>query len=456
MAGKRKLLVVSVAGLDAGTASGLTGLDAPFSPLRPTFPAVTCAAQAAFRTGLPASGHGMTGNGFFDHRLRKAFFWEQSSALVDGSRFWEQLRHSGGTVGLLFWQQAMGEEADVIVTPAPIHKHHGGMILDCYSQPAGLYPRLRARLGEFPLHRYWGPFASPSVGNWIAEATADVMAHEAPDLLLTYLPTLDYDFQRYGPTHRQSQPSIAMLNRQLQDLLKAARETGYEWMIWGDYAIEPCTGGASFPNRALRDAGLLACREVRGRLYADLNASRAFALVDHAVAQVYAKSPSDAVAAREVLRDLPGVGKIVAKGQSEGDPQWRDAEEMAGNPRAGDLVLIAAAGSWFAYPWWTTGREAPDYARHVDIHNKPGYDPCELTKKWIPPGIGTDPTRVRGTHGRTDRPAAWACSWDIERGLGRAASPLGAATGACEITVEALSAAAAGFFKDAIRKEQGR
>jgi len=426
---------VSVAGLDAETASALTGLDARFAPLRPAFPAVTCAAQAAFRTGAPVSRHGMTGNGFFDRRLRKAFFWEQASTLVEGPRFWEPLRRSGGTVGLLFWQQAMGEAADLILTPAPIHKHHGGMILDCYSQPAGLYPRLRRKFGHFPLHRYWGPLASPTVGDWIAQATAEVISCEAPDLLLTYLPTLDYDFQRFGPSHAKSRRSVALLNAQLQRLLTAAAAGGYDWMIWGDYAIEPCTGGALFPNRALREAGLMTCREVRGRLYADLNAARAFALVDHAVAQVYAKHPADAAAACAILERLPGVARVASRDQPGGDPARRDEEAMLQAPHAGDLVLTAAAGSWFAYPWWTAAREAPDYARHVDIHSKPGYDPCELTLQGWPPGIGTNAARVRGTHGRTDRPAAWACSWALPT------APSG---------LEALSAEAARF----ILKEQ--
>lgn len=438
----RKLLVVSVAGLDAGTASGLAGLEgARFAPLQPPFPAVTCTAQATFRTGAPASRHGMVANGFFDRRLRKVFFWEQSSALVEGARIWDGFRRAGGTVALLFWQQAMGEAADYILTPAPIHKHHGGMILDCYSRPAGLYPRLRRAFGELPLHRYWGPFASPRVGDWIAGATADVMGREAPDLLLTYLPTLDYDFQRFGPRHAKSRRAVELLNAQLAGLLEAARRHGYDWMIWGDYAIQPCPGGAVYPNRALRQAGLLECRAVRGRLYADLNASRAFAVADHAVAQVYAKNPEDAAGALKVLAALPGVESVVSKHAPSGDGRWKAAEALAGNERAGDLVVTAEPGRWFAYPWWVAEREAPDYASHVDIHNKPGFDPCELTMQWWPPGVSQDASCVRGTHGRPDEPAAWACSWGLP---------------AAPAVLEDLSRAAMDFVVGPARKEQGQ
>lgn len=84
---------------------------------------------------------------------------------------------------------------------------------------------------------------------------------------------------------------------------------------------------------------------------------------------------------------------------------------------SGNLVAIASDGHWFAYPWWTDSREAPDFATHVDIHNKPGFDPCELFFGWPPPSISRDPTRVQGTHGRIgpDREIAWATSCDFDR-----------------------------------------
>ena len=46
--------------------------------------------------------------------------------------------------------------------------------------------------------------------------------------------------------------------------------------------------------------------------------------------------------------------------------------------RFADLVVLAKPQSWFAYPFWLDDAKAPDYARTVDIHRKPGYDPCEL------------------------------------------------------------------------------
>ncbi|HCN09388.1 MAG TPA: alkaline phosphatase family protein, partial [Lentisphaeria bacterium] len=82
------------------------------------------------------------------------------------------------------------------------------------------------------------------------------------------------------------------------------------------------------------------------------------------------------------------------------------------HPRAGELVLVAAPGAWFAYPWWREKRQAPDYATHVDIHNKPGYDPCEL---FFGPFLGTSQNhaRIRGSHGRIDSNAVYGTNVEL-------------------------------------------
>ena len=101
------------------------------------------------------------------------FLSKLTSALVAGERIWEGFRRRGGTVAMLFWQQSLGEAVDAVLSPAPIHKHHGGMIEDCYCRPAGLYGRLCDAVGgRFKLRHYWGPFASTKAGDWIAAATA--------------------------------------------------------------------------------------------------------------------------------------------------------------------------------------------------------------------------------------------------------------------------------------------
>ncbi len=393
----KKLLVIQVAGWGYGFAArnGAHSVGGcALRPLEPVFPALTCPAQATLRTGLPPSGHGMVANGFFDPVLRKPFFWEQSSALVAGPRIWEGFRKRGGSAGLLFIQQSLGEDVDHWVSPAPLHTHGGGMITACHSRPRDLGARLARRAGgAFPLHRYWGPLASVRSSDWIARAVAGLLAEpDAPDLVYTYLPGLDYDLQRFGPDHPKAAAALAAVRRELEALFAAAAANGYESVVFGDYAITPVTRGAVFPNRALRAAGLLAAREVRGMAYPDFHQSAAFALADHQVALVACLDVAAQARTAETLRALEGVAQVL-------DREGQAAYGVA-HPRTGELLLVAEPGAWFAYPWWTDAREAPDYARHVDIHNKPGYDPCELFFGRLPFGVSLDTAKVRGTHGR--------------------------------------------------------
>ena len=408
-----KLLIIDVAALgwgllednDIAQCAGLR-----FAPTEGIFPAVTCSVQASFRTGLPCGGHGMVGNGRMYRELGKALFWEQSAGLVQGRRIWEGFRNRGGKVGLMFWQQSLGEAADLVLSPAPIHRHHGGMIQDCYSQPPALYGTLCDRIGKsFKLRQYWGPLASAKVGDWIAAATADVLRNPLPApqlMLMTYLPSLDYDLQRYGPDHHNSRSALKRTLRQLELMIHAARQNDFHVVVFGDYAIAPATQVAH-PNRALLEAGLLRVREVRDMLYADLYASRAFAVADHEIAHVYVPDPQDLPAAAAVLGRLPGVGEVLD----------RSAQSALGldHANAGELVLVAAEGCWFDYRWWNDPRQRPDYAAHVDIHNKPGYDPCELFFGWPPPSVSQNPGRIKGTHGRVGegRQVAWASTLDL-------------------------------------------
>ena len=417
--GKKKLLVVQAAALGyeflkhrCGGGEGSArwmGLD--FSPIGACVPGVTCSVQAAFRTAAAASVHGMVANGLYRRDLGRAMFWEQSARLVGGERIWKDFRAGGGKVAMLFWQQSIGEAADVIVTPAPIHKHHGGMIQDCYTRPVGLYRKLCEHIGgPFKLRHYWGPMASVKAGHWIADATLAICGDRAlaPDLCLTYLPTLDYDLQRYGPDGPRAAKAADALEAQLGRLMDGARRCDYEVLVFGDYAISPVSGPAVLPNRALLGAGLLETREVKGMLYPVLPASRAVAVCDHQIAHVYVSDPPDVATAADALRALDGIETVL------------DAEAMAasglGHPNSGELLAVASEGRWLGYQWWTDSKQAPDYARHVDIHNKPGFDPCELFFGWPPISISRDSKRVGGSHGAfgPGREVAWASSMALD------------------------------------------
>lgn len=394
----QKLLVLDVAalGFDLLQQQGVTTLAGlPFRSLTPISPAVTCVAQATLRTACSPSTHGVRANGKFFPETFQTQFWCQSANLVKGPRIWEAFRQRGGRVGMYFFQQSLGESVDEIVSPAPIHTHGGGMIMATYQQPANLL----SKKNPISLWRYWGPLASPTVGEGIVTAMVDRLEKgDAPELLFVYLPTLDYDLQRVGvsPSKKLTR-SLRLCLAQIDRLATVARAQGYELLIVGDYAITNVQPeGVAYPNRLLAKAGLFKTRNVRKMLYPDFYQSRAFALCDHQTARVTCLDPTVKETVRNLLATLPQVASIEATDQ--------DAT----------FEVTAKAGCWFAYPWWEHPSEAPDYATHVDIHNKPGFDPCELFFGRTPFQSGTNPLRVRGTHGRVDAPVAVATTLSME------------------------------------------
>ncbi len=406
----KKLLIIDVAALGWDLVqryqSHIAGIN--LCPIETVFPATTCPVQASFRTATPPVQHGVIANGFFSRELQRPFFWEQSAKLVTGKRMWHSFRRRGGRVGLFFWQQSLGEEVDWVLSPKPVHKHHGGMIQDCYSQPQNLYERLNSELRRpFNLMHYWGPLASLHSSEWIADAVSTLVQWpDAPELLLAYLPHLDYNLQRYGPDSASAaetfEEALALLSRMIQ----SARNSNYDIVLFGDYAMQQVSDGAIFPNRVLADAGLLKTRQIKNMLYPDYYTSRAFALVDHEIAHVYTADKGAADAAVEIFDGMTNIEVL--------EPDLMSHEEVD-NERAGNFMLIAEPGSWFAYPWWYKKRETPDYAAHVDIHNKPGFDPCELFFSWMPPNISLDTDRIKGTHGRagSQHPTAWGTTLNL-------------------------------------------
>ncbi len=409
----------------------------------PAFPAVTCTAQSTYLTGTPPARHGIVGNGWYNRELAEVQFWKQSNHLVQGDKIWEQLRRmdsseSGGatadggggrplpggsrrfTCAKLFWWHNMYSSADYSITPRPAYPAAGGKVFDIHTWPHGLGPARKRDLGDFPFPTVWGPAAGvttpqgadDAVSRWIAASAKWIEDKYAPTLSLIYLPHLDYNLQRYGPT-----PAVTGDLRKIDaiagDLISFFQARGVQVILLSEYGIEAVDSPIHL-NRVFREKGWLTVKEELGLEILDAGASKVFAVADHQVAHIYLNDRSLESQVRQVLENHSGIQSILGP-----------AEKMAAgldHPRSGDLIAEAKEGAWFTYYYWLDDAKAPDFARCVDMHRKPGYDPVELFLdpkipfvklkilwrllqknmgfRMLMDVIALDATLVKGSHGR--------------------------------------------------------
>lgn len=340
-------------------------------PLATILPAVTCSVQSTLLTGKLPREHGIVGNGWYFRDLAQVWLWRQSNQLVSGEKLWDEAkrRDSSFSVAKLFWWYNMYSSADISLTPRPMYTADGRKLPDVYSDPPELRAELSQELGVFPLFNFWGPRADISSTSWIAKSAEYIIDKRAPTLTLVYLPHLDYDLQRFGPNDPRIAKALAELDGVCAALLALAKQKGLRVVVLSEYGITPVSD-AIHVNRGLREAGFLRVREELGLEQLDAGASRAFAVADHQVAHVYVRNAADLPAVRALCEKLEGVEQVL-------DGAGKRSVGLD-HERAGELVLVSRADRWFSYYFWLDDARAPDYARTVDIHLKPGYDPVEL------------------------------------------------------------------------------
>jgi predicted AlkP superfamily pyrophosphatase or phosphodiesterase len=373
----------------------------------PAFPAVTCTAQSSMLTGTPPREHGIVANGWYDRESAEVRFWKQSNHLVRGEKIWDHLRrkHPGFTCAQLFWWYNMYSTADLTITPRPLYPADGRKVFDIHTQPMELRERVKADLGPFPFPSFWGPGAGIACSEWIAKAAKWTEERESPTLSLVYLPHLDYCLQKFGPGAPEIAPELEAIDRVSGELIDFLESRGVKVMVVSEYGISKVTRPIHL-NRLFRKKGWLQIKDELGRETLDAGGSEVFAVADHQVAHVYAKhGPTPEL--REFLEALDGVAEV---------------RESIDGERSGDFVVIAEPDAWFTYYYWEDDAKAPDFARCVDIHRKPGYDPAELfldpkisNPKWeigkfllkkklglrgLLEVIPLDATLVKGSHGR--------------------------------------------------------
>jgi predicted AlkP superfamily pyrophosphatase or phosphodiesterase len=384
-------------------------------PLRTVIPAVTCSVQSTFTTGLLPRDHGCVANGWYFRELSEVALWKQSNKLVAGEKIWDaaKRRDPAFTCAKLFWWYNMYSSADWAVTPRPQYPADGRKIPDFYTQPAALHDELLGSLGPFPLFEFWGPAAGIRSTQWIGRCAAEVFQRQQPTLTLVYLPHLDYNLQRLGPDDPAIAADLRAVDAVCGELIHLAQRSGASVVVLSEYGITAVSGAVPI-NRVLRQAGLLEVRREDAGEMLDAGASEAFAVADHQLAHVYVRRKERVAEVADLLRAQPGIEEV-----------WDEAGKRANgldHPRSGELVAVSARDRWFSYYYWLDEGHAPDFARTVDIHRKPGYDPVELFLDPALPAprvkvgltllrkklgfrtlmdvIPLDPGLVRGSHGR--------------------------------------------------------
>jgi hypothetical protein len=411
------VLVLSVPGLrqaDLGRMPALAALAAGGQclPLAPGFPAVTCPVQATLTTGTPPAAHGIVANGLFDRASRHLEMWISPDSVHRAPRLWDVVKAARPETRTAAWflLQSKHASADLVCLPAPKHNPDGTETMWCHTNPEPLYASLRTTLGEFPLHKFWGPVAGIESSRWIARSFVEAARPAPPHLACVYLPHLDYAAQRTGPDSPPAHAACGELDAEIGALIDdfgtLVGTNNLTVLVAGEYAIRPVSR-AVFPNRMLREAGLLAVRDAADGEILDLAASRAWALADHQVCHVYLRDGGDAALRGDVaalFRGAAGVGRVLAGDDLVATGLATAAVQGPGS-RCGDLVLESAIDAWFAYPYWLDDARAPTFARTIDIHRKPGYDPLELhlDRAALPRiAIPFDTALVMGSHGAVD------------------------------------------------------
>jgi predicted AlkP superfamily pyrophosphatase or phosphodiesterase len=379
-----------------------------YRSMTPSFPAVTCPVQATLLTGKPPADHGIIGNGYFDRQRMRTEFWAQEDSLVRGPRIWDIMkeRDAGSKIAVLFWQNSKYINADIVITPSPLHTDTK-MIEWCYSKPVGYYEQLANQIGPFPLMDYWGPMAGEKSSRWIAKAGIVTLKQEEPDMLLAYIPHIDYISQRQPPDSPEVEKELKGVDKIVGEFIAFRDDYGKDKItifVISEYGFVSVKS-VVLPNLALRQAGLLKVREINGSEYIDFELSQAFAVVDHQIAHIYCKE-NMLDKTKEVLKGTQGIQQIL------GHTEQRAFQIH--HPRSGEFIALSEPDKWFAYYYWQDAAKAPYYAQTVDIHNKPGYDPCELFIDPQTKSIPLRPELIKGSHGlpakRDEQLAVMLCS----------------------------------------------
>jgi predicted AlkP superfamily pyrophosphatase or phosphodiesterase len=404
----RHVIVIDVVGLEekhlnSGLLPTISALaeNGESSKMKPVFPAVTCPVQTSFLSGEYPNRHGIISNGFMDRRNYNVFFWEQHNSLVQVPRIWDFIKNKKKNnnnidfkTAVLFWQNILYANSDIIITPKPIHLENE-MKMWCYSKPVYYYETIKEQIGEFDLSSYWGPFASKLSSEWITKASQYTIENNKPNFMFTYIPHIDYSAQRFGKDSNEVSKDLIFADSLVEKIIDSTKKTkiyeNTQFIIFSEYSFNDVNGAIPI-NIILRNNGLLNVRKIGDKEYVDFEFSQAFAVVDHQIANIYIKSSNNITKIVNILKDITDIDIII----TEKEKQFFNID----HERAGDIIVVANRDKWFSYYWWYDENMAPSFTKTVDIHRKPGYDPLELFIDPKKRSIPFDTSLIKGSHGR--------------------------------------------------------
>ncbi len=429
-----KLLVLNIVGLSPKHIGPSTpnlqklAVKGSQSHIHPMLPALTCSVQTTYFTGETPAKHGIVGNGWFFRDQAEVRFWHQSNHLVQAKQIWNSLKtidDTATTANIFCWYN-MYCPADIAVTVRPMYPADGRKIPDIYTAPENLRAELNSKLGSFPLFHFWGPKSNIQSSQWICDCALHTLEKSTPTFAAVYLPHLDYALQKLGPDHAGINDELKAIDKQCGRLIRYAQKNNYQLIALSEYGIHPVNRVCHI-NRLFREKGWLRIREELGLELLDAGASKVFAVADHQLAHIYIQDESLRPQVRALLEAQHEVELILGEDEK--------IEQGLNHPRSGELIAVCKPDAWFSYYYWLEDNKAPDFARCVDIHRKPGYDPVELfldpnikypfakvAKKLIQKKLGfrtlmdvipLDASLVRGSHGALSSPedgAVFICS----------------------------------------------
>ena len=397
-----KVVLLSVPGLrasDVARMPNLTALtkDGDKAPLAPSFPSVTLCVETNIMTGMLPVDHGVVANGWYDREKGEVELWTMGNEAIQRPQIWDTLKQHDPSITSAVWFPMLSKRcsADYVCMPAPVHNPDGSESLWCYTRPTEYYGELLEQYGHFPLKFFWGPLASIPSTKWIADTAVLTAKRHQPNFFYIYLPHLDYQAQKLGPDSDAALKAVEEFDVVLGELFTGIKEAYGEdvlILVASEYTIVP-VDHVTYPNRVLREAGLLKVNDGEEGETIDYPGSDAFAVADHQLSHIYVKD-SDPATIEKVVQQFSGREGIAEVLSGEGRGKY-----FLDHPRSGDVVLVSTANSWQAYYYWLDDAKAPKFARTVDIHRKPGYDPVELHVDMATRSIPLDATLVKGSHG---------------------------------------------------------